>query len=58
MNITPDRKWLMRLLKDLTKLQQNIIDNFTDEISNGNVSFKDEISNLKDVIMKRLQKEN
>lgn len=58
MNITPDRKWLMRLLKDLTKLQQNIIDSFTDEISNGNVSFKDGISNLKDVIMKRLQKEN
>ena len=44
--------------EDLTRLQQNIIDSLKDEISNGNSRLKDEISNLKDTIIKRLQEEN
>ena len=44
--------------EDLTRLQQTIIDSLKDEISNGNSSLKDEISNLKDTIIKRLQEEN
>ena len=41
--------------EDLTRLQQNIIDSL---ISNGNSRLKDEISNLKDTVIKRLQEEN
>ena len=41
--------------EDLTRLQQNIIDNLKGEISNGNSSLKDEINNLKDTVIKRLQ---
>ena len=44
--------------EDLTRLQQNIIDSLKDEISNGNSRLKDEISNLKDTVIKRLQEEN
>ena len=44
--------------EDLTRLQQNIIDSLKDEISNGNSSLKDEINNLKDTVIKRLQEEN
>ena len=43
--------------EDLTRLQQNIIDSLKDEISNGNSRLKDEISNLKDTVIKRLQEE-
>ena len=41
--------------EDLTRLQQNIIDNLKGEISNGNSSLKDEINNLEDTVIKRLQ---
>ena len=41
---------------DLTKPQQNI--DSLDEINNGNVGLKDEISNLKDIVIKHLQEEN
>ena len=62
MNITPDQKWLIQVLglnmTNLTRLQQNIIDNLKDEISNGNSSLKDEINNLKDTVIKCLQEEN
>ena len=44
--------------KYLTRLQQNIIDGLKDEISNGNSSLKDELNNLKDTVIKRLQEEN
>ena len=44
--------------EDVTRLQQNIIDSLKDEISNGNSRLKDEISNLKDTVIKRLQEEN
>ena len=44
--------------EDLTRLQQTIIDSLKDEIRNGNSSLKDEIDNLKDAIIKRLQEEN
>ena len=44
--------------EDLTRLQQNIIDSLKDEISNGNSRLKDEISNLKDTVIKRLQEED
>ena len=44
--------------EDLKRLQQNITDNHKDEISNGNSSLKDEINNLKDTVIKRLQEEN
>ena len=43
---------------DLTRPQQNITGSLKDEISNGNSSLKDEINNLKDRVIKRLQKEN
>ena len=41
---------------DLTKPRQNI--DSLDEINNGNVGLKDEISNLKDIVIKHLQEEN
>ena len=44
--------------EDLTKLQQNVIESCKDEISNGSVSLNDDISNLKDTIIKSLQEEN
>ena len=44
--------------EDLTRLQQNIIDSLKDEISNGDSSLKDEMNNLKDAVIKRLQEEN
>ena len=44
--------------EDLRRLQQNIIDSLKDEIINGNSSLKDEINNLKDTVIKRLQEEN
>ena len=44
--------------EDLKRLQQNIIDSHKDEISNDNSSLKDEINNLKDTVIKRLQEEN
>ena len=42
----------------LTRLQQNITGSLKGEISNGNSSLKDEINNLKDTVIKRLQEEN
>ena len=50
MNITPDTI----TQKELTKLQQNIIDGIKNEISNGNTNFKDETHNLNDTVIKRL----
>ena len=44
--------------EDLTRLQQYIIDSLKDEISNGNSRLKNEISNLKDTVIKRLKEEN
>ena len=44
--------------EDLTRLQQNITGSLKGEISNGNSSLKDEINNLKDTVIKRLQEEN
>ena len=43
--------------ENLAKLQQNV-DSLKDETSNGNASLKDEISNLKDTIIKCLQEKN
>ena len=44
--------------EDLTRLQKNIIDSLRDEISNGNSNLEDDINNLKDTVIKRLQEEN
>ena len=44
--------------EDLTGLQHNIMASFKDEISNGNSSLKNEIRNLKDIVIKYLQEEN
>ena len=57
MNITQyHQKWLIQ--EDLTRLQKNIIDSLRDEISNGNSNLEDDINNLKDTVIKRLQEEN
>ena len=44
--------------EDLTRSQQNIKDNLKDAISNGNSSLKNDINNLGDRVIKRLQGEN
>ena len=45
-------------LEDLTRSQQNIKDNLKDAISNGNSNLKNDINNLGDRVIKRLQGEN